>query len=526
MENKGMATKATSPNFKDANYHQNTFVAISQADQIQPGTFEHSIQYLIDNKLDLSPFNNRYNNAHGGAAAYNPAVLLKIVLLAYSRGCTSSRIIERSCKTNVTFMALSGFSEPHFTTIADFVTNLEIEIVDLFQQVLLICDECGLIERKMFAIDGCKLPSNASKEWSGTHEELARKSKKMRGAIKVMLKKHKSHDGGNTTEEIKTHELEQIKTLENNATKIDTFLKENEKRIGRRGKEVKSNITDNESAKMKTSHGTIQGYTGISTVDDKHQVIIQADAYGEGQEQGLVKEAIETINANLNFIDNLPEDTPAALHDTKLLADSGYHSEANLKYLSAEGIDAYIADNRFRKRDPRFAEANRYKPDKPKSKKAKFSNSDFLFNKGEKTCKCPTGKMLWLKNEKAKISNGIYMAFQGHKADCNNCDLKAECLRNPEKTEGRQVSFKVEDKKSEKTYTQKMIAKIDSEKGRHIYSKRLGIVEPVFGNIRENKGLRRFSLRGKSKVSMQWKLFCMMHNIEKIMNYGMTEEYG
>jgi hypothetical protein len=75
-------------------------------------------------------------------------------------------------------MALSGFSEPHFTTIADFVTNLEIEIVDLFRQVLLVCDQCGLIERKMFAIDGCKLPSNASKEWSGTHEELARKSKK------------------------------------------------------------------------------------------------------------------------------------------------------------------------------------------------------------------------------------------------------------------------------------------------------------------------------------------------------------
>ena len=526
MENRVMAKKKSTPNFKDANYRQNAFVAVSQEDQIQVGTFEHAIQHLIDNKLDLSLFNKRYNNTHGGAAAYNPAVLLKIVLLAYSRGCTSSRIIERSCKTNVTFMALSGFSEPHFTTIADFVTNLECEIVDLFQQVLLICDECGLIERKMFAIDGCKLPSNASKEWSGTHEELKRKSKKMRDAVKVMVNKHKSHDGNDTTEAIKSRELEQIETLEQNAAKIEAFLNENEERIGRRGKAVKSNITDNESAKMKTSHGTIQGYTGVPTVDEQHQIIVQADAHGEGQEHGLVSETIDGIKANLNVIDHLPEETPAALNNTKLLADSGYHSEANLKHLAEEGIDAYIADNKFRKRDPRFLQADRYKPKKKKNPNAKFKNSDFIFNKDEKRCICPAGKELWLKSKKAEIGKGLFITFQGHKADCVNCELKTACLRNPAKTEGRQVAFMVGNKKAEKTLTQKMMMKIDSDHGRHTYSKRLGIVEPVFGNIRENKGLRRFSLRGKRKVGMQWKLFCMIHNIEKIMNYGMTEEYG
>lgn len=214
-----MATRKIDSNFKDANYHQSTFVAISQEDQIQPGTFEHAIQHLIDNRLDLTLFHKRYNNANGGATAYNPAVLLKIVLLAYSRGCTSSRVIARSCKTNVTFMALSGFSEPHFTTIADFVTHLDNEIVDLFQQVLLVCDESGLIEKKMFAIDGCKLPSDASREWSGTHEELERKSKKMRIAVKVMLEKHKANDNTGTNEAIRERERKQIKTLEKNAIK-------------------------------------------------------------------------------------------------------------------------------------------------------------------------------------------------------------------------------------------------------------------------------------------------------------------
>ena len=523
-----MAKKKTTPNFKDANYHQNAFIAVSQADQIQPGTFEHAIQHLIDNILDLSIFNKRYNNAQGGAAAYNPAVLLKIILLAYSRGCTSSRIIERSCKTNVTFMALSGFSEPHFTTIADFVTNLEFEITDLFQQVLLVCDKSGLIERKMFAIDGCKLPSNASKECSGTHDELERKSKKMRDAVKVMLEKHKSHDGKETTDDaIKERELEQIKKLEANAEKIDTFLKENEKRIGRRGKEVKSNITDNESAKMQSSHGAIQGYIGVAVVDEHKQIITQADAHGEGQEHGLLKGTIKELSANLNAIDNLPEETPAALHNSKVLADSGYHSEANLQHLAEEGIDAYIADNKFRKRDPRFANADQYKPAKNKNPKATFSNRDFIFDKEALRCICPTGKALWLKSKNAKIGKGIFMTFQGHLKDCGPCEHRKQCLRKPDQTQARQVAIKVGEKKNKKkTLTQKMITKIDSELGRHIYSKRLGIVEPVFGNIRENKGLRRFSLRGKNKVGMQWKLFCMIHNIEKIMNYGMTEEYG
>ena len=520
MENTEMATKKTDPNFKDANYHQNAFVAIAQADQIQVGTFEHAIQHLIDNKLDLSLFDKRYNNANGGAAAYNPAVLLKIILLAYSRGCTSSRVIANSCKTNVTFMALSGFSEPHFTTIADFVTNLELEIIDLFQQVLLVCDESELIERKMFAIDGCKLPSNASREWSGTHEELARKSKKMRDAVKVMLVKHKDNDGNSTTEAIKARELEQIETLENNANKIEAFLNKNEKRIGRRGKEVKSNVTDNESAKMKTSHGTVQGYTGIATVDEKNQIIVQADAHGEGQEHGLLEVTLDEIKANLNAIKTETDEAP--LKGIKILADSGYHSETNLKHLADEGIDAYFADNKFRKRDPRFATADKYKPEKKKRPGSKFKNTDFIYNKEEMNCICPAGKALWLKNKEAHIGDGIYVAFQGYQSACNNCDLKSECLRNPGKTDGRQVSFKIGAKVKETTLTQKMITKIDSQQGRHIYSKRLGIVEPVFGNIRENKNLRRFGLRGRSKVNMQWKLFCMIHNIEKIKNYGIA----
>lgn len=138
---------------------QGKMLPLSLRAQILPGTFEYTLNHLIDHKLDLSIFGHRYNNDDSGRPAYDPALLLKIVLYAYARGIVSSHRIERCCRENVIFMALSADTQPHFTTIADFISRMEGEIVDLFRNVLLICDAQGLIGRDMFAIDGCKLLS-------------------------------------------------------------------------------------------------------------------------------------------------------------------------------------------------------------------------------------------------------------------------------------------------------------------------------------------------------------------------------
>jgi len=109
-----------------------------------------------------------YNNEDGGRPAYDPAILLKIVLFAYSKGITSSREIQWCCESNIIFKALSCDTVPHFTTIANFVSSYPEEIENLFEQILLVCHEQGLLGNELFAIDGCKMPSNAAKEWSGT----------------------------------------------------------------------------------------------------------------------------------------------------------------------------------------------------------------------------------------------------------------------------------------------------------------------------------------------------------------------
>jgi transposase len=132
------------------------------SEQIQPGTFEFALDHLVDHELDLSGLDARFRNDETGASAYDPRVMLKIVLLAYSRGLIYSRAIERACRQNVLFMALSGDSQPSYTHIAKFVRELGEQIRPLFAQVLLTCDRQGLIGRQMFAIDGVKLPSNVS----------------------------------------------------------------------------------------------------------------------------------------------------------------------------------------------------------------------------------------------------------------------------------------------------------------------------------------------------------------------------
>jgi transposase len=201
--------------------------------QLQRGSFEYALNDLIENKLDLISFASLYNNDKEGRPAYNPTILLKIILFSYSRGITSSREMEWYCRHHVIFMALACGQVPHFTTLAAFISGHPEKVTDLFEQVLSVCHEQGLLGYELFATDGCKLPSNAAKTWSGTHEELKHKQKKLEKLINYPVKKHQALDQANAFEVEEAERIEQsIKTLEKAAKKIKGFLAENEPRMG------------------------------------------------------------------------------------------------------------------------------------------------------------------------------------------------------------------------------------------------------------------------------------------------------
>jgi len=516
------------PRFKPYNYDQNAMVVINYRDQLQPGTFEYAIHFLVDKKLDLSIFNPHYSNDDGGRPAYDPAILLKIILFAYSRGITSSREIQWCCEHNIIFKALSCDTVPHFTTIASFVSSYPEEIEQLFEQVLLVCHKQGLLGNELLAIDGCKMPSDAAKEWSGTFKELEEKQQKIRRRIRHCLNEHRQMDKNADDYHEKSRRNQQtMETLEQAFDKIDRFLKTQAPRMGqgKRPKEIKSNITDNQSAKMTTSKGTIQGYNGVATVDNKHQIIIDAQAFGHGQEHHTLKPVLKTVDARFK---KLAIRKKLFNKNTLVTADTGFANEANMQYLHDNKINAYIPDNQFRSRDPRFDEqkskyGKRHQNKSGAQKRQVIPASEFQFDPTAMRCVCPAGNALSHRGVRTNEQGQPTAYFEGKLLQCRHCPIKQRCMHNPKaadhrKGAGRQVSFALSDQRKP-TYTDWMKHRVDSEKGKWVYAHRMATVEPVFGNL-ANKGLDRFSLRSKDKVQAQWQLYCMIHNIEKLKNYG------
>ena len=515
--------EAAMARFKHYDYGQMKMLPVSFKEQILPGTFEYTLNHLIDHEIDLAVFEHRYQNEETGAPAYDPAILLKIILYGYSRGVTASRQIERLCRENVVFMALSADSAPHFTTIADFIARLDAEIVSVFRDVLLVCDEAGLIGREMFAVDGVKLPSNASKQWSGTRVDFAKKVTKMERAVRYLMQRHREADERGEAGPVQAAREKQIETLKRATRKVKHWLKNNEDKLGASGRVKKSNITDNESAKMKTGKGVIQGYDGVALADAKHQVVVHAQAYGEAQEHALLMPMLEGARTTFRELGRDEDILKAAA----VAADSGFHTEANVKYLFDTGVDGYLADTLFRKRDPRFATAPRHIPKRASEPWARpaerglFRPRDFIYDAASQTCICPAGEFLYQNGSHCRIRGREAVKFTGAKRVCGPCALRPQCLRHPQQTPVRQVVFFTgRTTGKHETYTAKMKRKIDTDRGRYHYSRRLGIVEPVFANICHARSLKRFSLRGRRKVNTQWLLYCLVHNIGKVSRYG------
>jgi len=308
-------------------------------------------------------------------------------------------------------------------------------IAAVFGQVLAILGKEGLIGREMFAIDGVKLPSNASKHRSGTRAEFTARAEKLEAAAKQMLDRHRGNDaaGRDQSEEKITARITRIT---DQANTIRTWLAANPKdRTGAREGIRKSNLTDNASAKMATDKGVIQGYCGVAVVDAAHQIIVEASAHGTGSEQELLIDVVDACAAQRTA-------------STVITADAGYHSEANLADLAARGVDALIADGQMRQRDERFADQAKHtakpNPLHDKSGKAKatavFAADDFVIADDQSHATCPAGKRLYRNGAACTIRGYHAIKFRAPASACKDCPLRAKCLRKPDTTPARQVA--------------------------------------------------------------------------------------
>ncbi len=238
------------------------------------------------------------------------------------------------------------------------------DIAQVFAAVLAVCYGQGLIGREMFAIDGVKLPSNASKHRSGTRAEFTQRAEKLEKVAQTMLERHRETDALELEPDVAAKANARIARLTQDAQQLREWLAAHpEDRRGPTGGLRKNNRTDNESAKMATDKGVVQGYTGVAAVDAKHQIIVEAQAHGTGSEQELLLPVVEAL-ATLR--------TSA----TVLTADAGYQSEANLA----------ARDNHTSAPDPLHDKSGTAQKSLPR-----FASSDFTHDADAAAARCAGG---------------------------------------------------------------------------------------------------------------------------------------
>jgi len=247
----------------------------------------------------------------------------------------------------------------------------------------------------------------------------------------------------------------------------------------------------------------VQGYNAQALVDDKHQIILHAETFGNAQDHDNLKPMLDGAKQTLQFIGK-PEDY---YKDKKLTADTNYYDKKNLQICEAEKLDAYIPDPKFRKRDDRYEEQQRFKdgvnrrPKKGEEKKKvspqMFQLSDFIHQEDNDTYLCPNGKVLHLKVRRHYMRHRVYRHYESRQGDCIGCPFREKCMSKPTtKVKHLLIPLKRSEQKNRDGTTnilQRMKDKIDSPEGKAIYSRRLGNVEPVFANIRSQKRMDRFT---------------------------------
>jgi hypothetical protein len=201
----------------------------------------------------------------------------------------SSRKIAQTCRENITFMALACGQVPDPSTIATFMASLKAESASVVRAILLVCAEQGLLGGSPFALEGVKLPSHAAKEWSGTFADLRQQQAKLEEKVQRIRARHARADKeeGESIAARRSEQQrgqEQPQRLEPLATRLEACLAANAPKGGKRGQELQSNVTDNESAKMCTAHGVRRGYNSQALVEAKPQGLVQAEAVGNGQD--------------------------------------------------------------------------------------------------------------------------------------------------------------------------------------------------------------------------------------------------
>ena len=514
------------------------FLTIDPNEEISQSDPVRVVDSIVEN-LDLKDFRKLYKEK--GRCPYHPKMMLKIILYSYMNNVYSCRKIERQVRRDIHYIWLAAQERPDFVTINRFRNRVKNEINNIFTQVVLVLAEKGFITLDVEYIDGTKIESKANKYTFVWRKTIEKNRAKLQDKIRVLLQQIDEVIAQDKASESETVEFtpETVTALigelnEALSTKPEPTTKEEKKQVRERKKQIKE--LEKHRDKLNEYDSRLEQMDGRNSMSktDSDATFMRMKEYAMNNGQTKPGYNLQISSEN-QFITDFalfpnPTDTLTLIPffnsfldryghlPSVAVADSGYGSEENYRFMDEAGMEAYVKYNRFH-----LEQRPRYKPNP-------FHHDNFHYNADEDYHVCPMGQhMTRIGTARSKTASGYQSESARYRAqNCQGCPLRCLCY----KARGDRRTIEVNHRLNE--YKRKARELLTSEEGLKHRGRRCIEPEAVFGQMKFNMAYRRFRHFGKDKVTMDFAFFAIAFNIKKMCskiakqtkNGGNTPHFG
>lgn len=484
-------------------------------DEFIPASHPVRIVNRIIEEINISPLLSQYGVI--GRRNYNPKMLLKLIVYGYICNIYSSRKIEELAKENIHCLWLTGMNMPDHNTINRFRSERLKEVLkEIFGEVVKLLIESGQVSLEEVYLDGTKIEANANKYTFVWGKAI----KSSRARVGEQLEELWKYAEGVAKEELRATPAPDFKAIDTEKVKetiekIDSVLKKKaiDKKVRQKINYAKRHWPANleKYERQEKELGKRNSYS--KTDHDATFMRMKEDSMLNGQLKAGYNVQISTNKQIIMHysIHQKPTDTTTLpVHITemekqygkvplKVIADAGYGSEENYEYLKNKGIMSYVKYNMFDKNQ------------RKRKKKNQLSIENLYYNEERDCYYCPMGQKMEYQGEKIRTTeNGYKQRMRIYKArNCSGCPMRGACHK-------RVGNRTIEVNKKLNEYRKEAESLLTSEEGIILRRNRRCDVEPVFGNIKQNKGFKRFLLRGIDKVAIEMGLVSLAHNVKKV----------
>jgi transposase len=506
--------KKPEPVFKRYDQSQQMLLPPSYEDLVPLNHPVRVVNEVIE-RIDISELEASYKG--GGTSSYHPRMLTKVVVYGYIRNIFSSRKLEQAVNENVHFMWLAAGAKPDHNTIADFRSKrLKDHLKKIFNQVVMLLAEEGAVSLKEVVLDGTKIEANANRYtfvWGKairvSRERIERQLRELWGYVERVYQDEEQQPNepefGAISPEKVARTIEEI----NEALKdkeIDPKVKQKLNYARKNWPEKLAEYDEKEKIlKGRNSYSKTDPDATFMRMKEDHmrngQLKPGYNVQASTEQQYIVNYTLGQTTSDTSLLKEHVEDhiQSYGLTPEKLTADAGYGSEENYTFLEEQGITAFVKYNYFDR------ERREKKPDP-------FHVDNLHYDASRDAVTCPIGQqMSFIGEKRRRTRSGHLQTHRMYQAmNCEGCPMRGPC----HKATGNRI---IQRSPNLVRYKQKIRELLASEEGLEKRKQRWQI-EAVFGNIKQNKGFRRFYLRGIEKVNIEVGLLAIAHNLQRFSN--------